>query len=395
MAALEDQAATEDKAAVLPGGVDSALVAAGLCRPGKQVETFSFDYTDGKYNQPHTDTVAKHPGITHNWIPVTGEMIATGLENFRNEFNAPTNWPNYVIQTKVVCEEIRQRGYYYCYSGDGCDTIFLGYPGTHRRTSLLTRLPALPDWLVNLLLFLTAIKPLERRTGHPYRVLLNIIRSLKRKMPERGHVTLRIFDEISLAQLREGPAPEQAMDTEDILEKLAAPLSALSPIRLGYHGKSLISPNKNKIIGSSDNTGVVIHSPYLHPGLKQLAASMSDTLNRPREKTAAAVTGKYILLRMAEEKGLLPREVIYQKKLAAVAAPIDDWYMGPLKNRLMKILQDLPFETSQNYLDSLFADKLAERLYRDYLSPSMVTSDGISLLTTYAGYCGLGKLPSK
>jgi len=183
MAALEDQAATEDKAAVLLGGVDSALVAAGLCRLGKQVETFSFDYTDGKYNQPHTDTVAKHLGITHNWIPVTGEMIATGLENFRNEFNAPTNWPNYVIQTKVVCEEIRQRRYYYCYSGDGCDTIFLGYPGTHRRTSLLTRLPALPDWLVNLLLFLTAIKPLERRTGHPYRVLLNIIRSLKRKMP--------------------------------------------------------------------------------------------------------------------------------------------------------------------------------------------------------------------
>ncbi len=389
MTALEDQTASSDQAAVLLGGVDSALVAAGLCRLGKKVETFSFEYTETRYNQPHTDTVARYLGVEHHWVAVTAEDIALGLENFSNVFNAPTNWPNYVIQTKIVCDEIRRRGHYYCYSGDGCDTIFLGYPGTHRRTALLSHLPALPGSLVDLLVWLFAIRLLERKIGHPYRVFLNIIRSLRRKMPESSHVTLRIFDEISLDQLRLDTPPEQAMAIETILRELAAPLEGMTAERLGYHGKGLISPNKNKIIGSSDSTGIVINSPYMHAGLKSLATSMKDTLSRPREKTAAAVTGKYILLKMAEDKKMLPREAIYQKKLAAVAATVDPSYMAPLQDRMMNILQDLPFEADRKYLESLFDDKLAERIYREHISPSEVTSDGISLLATYASFSGL------
>ena len=48
MTALEDQTASSDQAAVLLGGVDSALVAAGLRRLGKQVETFSFQYAESR-----------------------------------------------------------------------------------------------------------------------------------------------------------------------------------------------------------------------------------------------------------------------------------------------------------------------------------------------------------
>jgi hypothetical protein len=389
MAALDDQAASTDRAAVLLGGVDSALVAAGLKRLGKQVETFSFEYQDSGYNQPHTDTVANHLGIRHNWIPISHTTIGDGLESFCNDFNAPTNWPNYVIQTRAVCDEIRRRGYDYCYSGDGCDTVFLGYPGTHRRTRLMSALPALPAWTVSALLRLTAIRAFERRSGHPYRVLLNLIRSLGRDMPERCHVTLRIFDEISLQQLRRGEPPGQAMTTADILHRLAEPVADMTPERLGYHGKSLISPNRNKIIGASDSCGMAINSPYLHNGFKAMAAGLPDSLSRPQQKTEAAVTGKYILLRMAEDRQLLPREAIYQKKVAAVTAPIDEWYMGPLKQRILAILEDLPFEADRRYLESLFSDKLLERIYRQHLSPSGVTSDGISLLATYASYCGL------
>jgi len=389
MTALEEQSASSDQAAVLLGGVDSALVAAGLCRLGKKVETFSFQYTESRYDQPHTDTVARYLGIKHHWVAVTAEDIALGLENFSNDFNAPTNWPNYVIQTRIVCDEIRRRGFYYCHSGDGCDTIFLGYPGTHRRTALLSNLPALPGSLVDILVWLFAIRLLERKIGHPYRVVLNVFRSLRRKMPECCHLTLRILDEISLDQLRLDTPPEQAMAIEAILRELAAPLLGMTAERLGYHGKGLISPNKNKIIGSSDNTGIVINSPYMHAGLKTLAMNMKDTLSRPKEKTAAAVTGKYILLKMAEDKELLPREVIYQKKIAAVAAPVDSWYMGPLRDRMINILRDLPFEANEKYLESLFDDKFAERIYREHISPSEVTSDGISLLATYASFSGL------
>ena len=389
LAALEDQTASTGNAAVLLGGVDSALVAAGLQRLGKQVETFSFEYTDSDYNQPYTADLAGYLNIRHNWIPITHETIGNGLASFQNQFNAPTNWPNYVIQTKVVCDEIMNRGFNYVYSGDGCDTVFLGYPGTHKRTSLLASMPTIPAWLAASLLRLTAIRIFERKAGHPYRVLLNIVRSLARKMPERCHVTLRIFDEISLDQLRNDTRPHQAMELEEILRKLAEPVGNLTTERLGYHGKSLISPNKNKIVGSSDCSGVVINSPYMHNGFKVMAAGLPDTLSRPKEKTAAVVTGKYILLRMAEEKKLLPHEVIYQKKLAAVAAPIDAWYFDPLKHGILTMLKNLPFQANQEYIDALLTDKLAERIYRNHISPSMVTSDGISLLATYASYCGL------
>ena len=63
--------------------------------------------------------------------------------------------------------------------------------------------------------------------------------------------------------------------------------------------------------------------------------------------------------------------------------------MGPLKGRMINILQDLPFQANAKYLDSLFDDKLAERIYREHISPSEVTSDGISLLATYASFSGL------
>ncbi len=97
------------------------------------------------------------------------------------------------------------------------------------------------------------------------------------------------------------------------------------PIVLAYLGKGAISPNKVKIAGSSDSSGVAIHAPYMHAGMANFARSIPDNLCRPDEESKSRVTGKYILMKMAEKKGLLPYDCIYQKKLAAGDAPIDDW----------------------------------------------------------------------
>lgn len=266
MTALEEQSADADKAAVLLGGFDSALVASALRRLGKDVETFSFHYQESNFNQPHTDTLADYLKIRHHWIDISQDIFGDGLAQFSHGFNQPTNWPNYVIQTAYLSKVMRESGFHYCYSGDGCDTVFLGYPGTYRRAVLMESFPTLPKWLVSALVGLFAWKGLDYRLGHPYRVLLNLLRSFGRPMPTRGFVSFRIMDEIGLQQLRRDAVPIQRMSIEEQLHELAVPFGDLPSLRLAYAGKSLVSPNKNKMVGSSDQNGINILSPYLHPG---------------------------------------------------------------------------------------------------------------------------------
>ena len=177
------------------------------------------------------------------------------------------------------------------------------------------------------------------------------------------------------------------MEIEQILEKLAEDLRGLTPDRLTYHGKSSASANKAKMVGSSNSSGISILAPYLHPAMAAIARRLPDQLLRPGRKTKSAVTGKYILMQMAEKKNLLPPEVIYQKKIAAVDAPIDDWYFGPLKEFIVTTLKDLPFDYNEKYIRNLLRPKLAEKFYKRFISSDdHVTTHEISLLATYASF---------
>ena len=387
MSALKDQCTDEKRVAVLLGGFDSALVAAALNRLGKEVETFTFCYENETYNQAHIDTLQNFLGHNHHWVKITEKHLQDGLENYAPNYNRPTNWPNYVIQTKVLCDEIRKRGMRFCYSGDGCDGVFLGYPIVHLRARLFSVPIKIPKFILTPILALAKIPLWERLGGHVFTVGLNILRSFARSWPERGHLTLRIFDEIGIKRLRQGQQPPQALPLDDILSNLSSGLESLTPARLAYLGKGAISPNKVKIAGSSDSSGVAIHAPYMHAGMANFARSIPDTLCRPDEESKSRVTGKYILMKMAEKKGLLPYDCIYQEKVAAVDAPIDDWYEGPLKPGLLKVLSGLPFPFNSRYVEEMMRQKAIEKLYKKHLAPDQIcSSHAISLLCTYASF---------
>jgi hypothetical protein len=391
MQALRDQAPTTERVGVLLGGFDSALVAAGLQRLGKKVETFSFGYDDGQYNQPHVDTLQRLLGHEHHWVPLTRDLLADGLRSFCKYFNQPTNWPNYVIQTADICDRMRQRGIRFCFTGDGCDSVFMGYPGTYRRAVLFESLPTLPERLRTALTTALAQPTFDRKLGHPYRVALNMVRALGREMPARGFLSFRIMDEVSVAQLRQGETPPQEQPPEALGRELAAPHAGLPGLRLAYLGKAAVSPNRNKMVGSSDRSGIAILSPYMHPGMKQLSLSLPEELCRPNQDTPSKVTGKYILMRMAEEKQLLPRDVIYQPKVAAVDGPIDAWYAGPMRPLMLELMKGLPFEYSERYANSLLDEKMAERLFKKYAMTDKVISHAASLLVTYSRFTSLAR----
>lgn len=389
MEALEQQCGRLADAGVLLGGFDSALVAAGLARLGKRVSTWSFHYREEEYNQPHTGDVSAFLGSVHHWVHVTRSDVESGLVRFPHVFNQPSNWPNYVLQTALVCERMRDAGVPLAYSGDGCDTVFLGYPGTWRRARVLERVPELPEWLAALGTRLAARPVLERRLGHPYRVLLNLVRTSSWPRHARGFLSFRLLDEISLDQLRGDDRPPQRAGIRETVEELARPHRGLPTLRLAYLGKGLISPNKNKMNGSSDVSGIPILSPYMHPSFKRLAQSLPEELCRPHETTRSRVTGKYVLMRMAEEKGLLPPAVIYQKKMAAVDAPIDRWYAGPLRGFLKAQMESLPFAADPGYLDALLEPRLAETFFQKRFLVDKIIKQAPSLLATYAGFCAL------
>ena len=384
--AIREQLTPDKKVAVLLGGFDSALVAAYLAAEGKEVHTYSFGYSDEGYNQAHTDSVAQHTGCTHHWIPMTAEIIHEGIRDFDLYFNAPTNWPNYVIQTEAVCRQIRQDGIRHVYSGDGCDTIFLGYPFVHKTSVIFSRLGRWPDSLVSTLTKFLDFGWLENRLGRPYTVGLHLLRSIGRDMPQRGLLTFQIMDANSVRRIQGDDYTAAPEDNETLLKKLAAPFASKTPDRIAYSGKSLLSPNLSKMIGTSDSTGTVIQAPYLHPGLKQLALNLPDELCRPNGKEETKITGKYILMRMAEKKKMLPRETIYQKKVSAVDAPLDEWLKHDLKDECSEFLKDLPFKMNPSSKNALFKNKFIEELHRKHIASDNLTVHALSLLLSYSRF---------
>ncbi|MEO1086261.1 MAG: asparagine synthase C-terminal domain-containing protein [Acidobacteriota bacterium] len=387
MNALEDQVSSEPRAAVLLGGFDSSLVAAGLARLGKKVETFSYKYEDARYNQPHTDTLSNFLDIRHHDVVIDAQTIADGLLNYPSRFNFPTNWPNYVIQTLKVAERIRDEGLRYCYTGDGCDGIFMGYPLTFKRSRLIGLLGRSPELAKKLMLGAVSWPVLDRWLGRPYTVLMGVLRAACRPHPERHVVTLQAFDHGVLRRLRLDAPPQEA-ELEETLRQLAAPLAELGPEQLAYKGKNMVSPGNNKMVAVTESAGLVLTSPYMHASMAEFASQMPTRFLRPAGSDTNI--GKYILSRMAEKKGLLPREIIYQNKVGATDAPLETWYPGPLQPVLRQLVEALPFETSAPYIDAFFRPRSAEKAYGRLLGrqTNNITylQHGISLLATYGSF---------
>jgi hypothetical protein len=379
-----DQAPPGRKVAVLLGGVDSALLAAYLARAGREVETFTFQFSDARYNQAYCEELSRLLGIRHHWVPITPDVIRDGLAQYPQVFNQVSAIPHYVIGTAHVCRAIRSHGITHCLTGDGCDEIFLGYPSVYRRARLFMRLPSLPRAVTGAVEQALALPMVEDAAGHVARFSRNYAHILSRRWPARGHISNRIFDAYSLRRLRRGPPPPQDVDPERVLDALAEGLDTLSPLRLAYHGKSSVGLNKIKLEGSAHAADVSIVSPYQHPRLTAFGSSLPDALLRRSGDSGTAVTGKYILFRMIERFGHLPREIIYQRKASPVNAPVDYWYLGDLRPFMLEMLRHLPFAWDARYVEAMLTLKRAEEWFRSNVSLARSILHPVALLTTYA-----------
>jgi hypothetical protein len=385
--AVSEQTTSASRVAVLLGGFDSALVAAALVRLGKQVETFTFKFRDYPHNQGFTEELAHVLGSQHVDVIISPDELGKVLEEYASTFNQPVSQAHYVIHTLLALREMRARGHTHALSGDGCDEAFLGYPMVHRRAKLFQQLGVLPQPMVRGARALLGWSVLEDVCGHPCRLARNTLTVMGRRMPTRGHIAQRVFDDLSLARLRLEPPPPQERDCEAILDELAARHAGVDPVRLAFFGKSSVGVNRNRNEGATAASGVGILSPYQHPGLKQLVGSMPQQLLRPPDASReVAGRGKYVLLHMAEASGLLPRSIVYQPKASPVTAPVDYWYMGELRQTLERLVGHLPFRYSQAYISHLLKPKIAEEVFRRYGGIGRYASHAMSMLVTYASF---------
>jgi hypothetical protein len=188
-------------------------------------------------------------------------------------------------------------------------------------------------------------------------------------------------------QISADPLPPQERSPEEILGELASGLEDVSPIRLAYKGKGAVGLNKTKLEGSTASSGITVCSPFLHPGMRRMAAMLPEEMLRPKQRTKSEATGKYALMRMAEEQQMLPEEMIYQEKRSPVTAPVDQWYMGPLRNRVLAQLENgLPFRCNEEAVDALLEPKLAESWFRRYVGISRYAMHAPALLASYASF---------
>lgn len=385
MRCLEEVLPTDKKVAVLLGGFDSALIAAACRKLGKQVDTYTFRFPEPRYNQAFAEQVAKLCDATHHWIDINPRVLQDGLAEYPRLFNQPSGMPHYLVQTAHVLRRMRKDGHHHCLTGDGCDEIFLGYPTVYRRARFFQRYRSVPGWITAAGAWILRQRMVETLLGHPARFVRNILAIAARPMSRRGHISNRILDRHSLQHLRKD-FPHQAMDTESILAALALGLEHLSPLRLAYHGKSMPGLNKIKLAGGSSASGLTVLSPYQHPRLVEFARSLPEQMLRPIAADANAATGKRVLMRMAEQKKLLPPEIIDQPKASPVAGMADSWYMGQLKDFLLTRMEYLPFEHDQAFARGLLTYKPIEDLFRKKISLGNYVLNAPAILVTYAAY---------
>jgi hypothetical protein len=385
LSALEEQAGTRRRHAVLLGGFDSALVAAGLRRLGHDVDCYTFGFDDPAYEQRNAELTASSIGAQHQWVRFTPAVVGDLLGRFDELINQPGAQPHYQLHTVHASNVIAADGHSHIFNGDGCDAVFLGYPTVNQRARLVARLGSVPAPVHHAVFGVLARPAVERWLGHVARLGRSFLGSLDLSPGARGHLATRYLDDISLRRLRRGVAPAQAEPVDATRERLAKAVAGLDRTRLAFHGNALTAQSKAKVEGSVAVSGIAQFSPFLHPRLKSLAAGLpADLLRTPGSKASAP--GKAVLVEMAREHALVPETVIAMPKQSPSDSPIDRWYMGPLRELIDELLAGLPFEYDRAWVNEVLTPKWAEEQFRRRVSLSHHAYQAIGLLCSYAAF---------
>lgn len=115
-------------AALLSGGIDSAMICAVAARQGKKLPVFTLGYDEfGAYDErANAAETARSLGLDHTEVIISRNDFHNGLDVLLEHMDEPLNDPA-ALPLYLLLGRIASEGYKVVYSGEGADELFLGY----------------------------------------------------------------------------------------------------------------------------------------------------------------------------------------------------------------------------------------------------------------------------
>lgn len=119
---------TQSSAALLSGGIDSALICAIAADQGKKLPTFTLGYDEysGYDERVNARESAKELGLEHIEVVIGQNDFIGSLDRVLDHMDEPLNDPA-AVPLYLLFEAIAKEGHKVVLSGEGSDELFLGY----------------------------------------------------------------------------------------------------------------------------------------------------------------------------------------------------------------------------------------------------------------------------
>ncbi|OYZ66157.1 MAG: asparagine synthase (glutamine-hydrolyzing) [Sulfuricurvum sp. 24-42-5] len=119
---------TQPTAALLSGGIDSALICAIAAQQGKKLPTFTLGYDEysGYDERANARESAKELGLEHTEVVIGQKDFISNLDTVLDHMDEPLNDPA-AVPLYLLFERVAKEGHKVVLSGEGSDELFLGY----------------------------------------------------------------------------------------------------------------------------------------------------------------------------------------------------------------------------------------------------------------------------
>lgn len=119
---------TQSTAALLSGGIDSALICAIAAQQGKKLPVFTLGYDEysGYDERANARESAKELGLEHTEVVIGQSDFIDRLDSVLDHLDEPLNDPA-AVPLYLLFEAIAKEGHKVVLSGEGSDELFLGY----------------------------------------------------------------------------------------------------------------------------------------------------------------------------------------------------------------------------------------------------------------------------
>ena len=339
--------------AFLSGGIDSSIIVGTMAKISKKpIETFTIGFHNKDFDESKkADVVAKFNKTNHHlhYVDYSDAInyIDTILTTFDEPFADSSSIPTYFV-SKFAAEHVKV-----VLTGDGGDELFGGYS----------------KYLVNYYTDMYKTIPKFLRKNLFEKLINNIpdkhslVRKIKKVISSQNEATFSKRKNLMMLGIK---------DTQKLLNKQYYEENALDFIDSAYNNNSMLDELSRtlytdvKVVLEGDMltkvdrmsmlNSIESRVPLLDKNMIELA------FNIPSEYKIKGIQQKIILKEVFSD--FLPSEILLKGK-QGFGVPIGEWFKGPLKNELLKLISP-DFIAEQNifnyeYIEKLFDDHIKEK----------------------------------